>query len=67
MYFSEITNTCTEKKNMKLQVIGEHEYDRSDPRNNGIVADQLAGHSKGRTIRRIIYTRSGIGKDLDPD
>jgi len=51
-----------EKKNMKLQVIGEHEYDRSDPRNNGIVADQLAGHSKGRTVRRITYTDPVSGK-----
>ena len=45
-----------EKANMALGVIGENIVDRSDPRNLGVEADQLVGHSKGRCIRRVIYT-----------
>jgi hypothetical protein len=45
-----------EKDNMALDVVGEPEVDRDDPRNIGVVKDQLVAHSKGRCIRRIIYT-----------
>ena len=45
-----------ETANMKLMVIGEQDFDRFDPRNIGVVADQYVGHSKGYAIRRIIYT-----------
>jgi hypothetical protein len=45
-----------EKANMALDVIGLNDFDRRDPRNRGVVADQLVGHSKGTAIRRVIYT-----------
>lgn len=45
-----------ETGNMKLEVMGEHEVERTDPRNHGVEADQLVSHSQGYAIRRIIYT-----------
>jgi hypothetical protein len=51
-----------EKDNMALDVVGEPEIDRDDPRNIGVVKDQLVAHSKGRCIRRIIYTDPVSGK-----
>ncbi len=45
-----------EKANMALQKLGDNDYDLSDPRNAGVVADEYVGHSQGRCIRRVIYT-----------
>lgn len=45
-----------EQDNMALTVIAEPLVDREDPRNIGVVTDQIVGHSKGTSIRRIIYT-----------
>jgi len=51
-----------EKENMALQCCGKLDVDRNDPRNNGVVSDELVGHSKGRLIRRIVYTDPVHGK-----
>lgn len=45
-----------ESGNMRLEVIGEYDFDRGDARNRGVVRDQMVGHSKGRMIRRVVYT-----------
>ena len=44
-----------EKDNMKLMILGENEFDRNDPRNAGVIDDQMVGNSSGSMIRRIIY------------
>jgi hypothetical protein len=52
-----------EKANMALQCCGRPIVDRHDPRNNGVVSDELVGHSKGRLIRRITYIDPVYGKE----
>lgn len=47
---------------MKLRVIGEYDFDRNDPRNNGVIFDQMIAHSGGTMIRRVIYVDPVIGK-----
>ena len=44
-----------EKENMKLDVIGENRWDRADPRNQGVLADELVGTSQGVSVRRVRY------------
>jgi hypothetical protein len=46
-----------EKSNMKLKenIIAENEFDRSDPRNSGIITDHLCGCHAHVPIRRITY------------
>jgi hypothetical protein len=44
-----------EKENMKLEVIGDHAWDRSDPRNQGVLADELVATSQGVNVRRVRY------------
>jgi len=44
-----------EKENMALLCCGKLDFDRQDPRNNGVASDELVGPSKGRLIRRITY------------
>jgi hypothetical protein len=51
-----------EKKNSALTVIGENKWDRDDPRNNGVVADELVGPSNGYMMRRITYIDPVSGK-----
>ncbi|MCK5805747.1 MAG: transposase [Lentisphaeria bacterium] len=51
-----------EKKNMALYCCGEPDFDRDDPRNNGVVSDEWVGHSHGRMIRRITYVDPVHGK-----
>lgn len=50
-----------EKENMALDIMYEQEIDREDPRNIGVEKDQVVGHSKGRCIRRIVYTDAVSG------
>lgn len=44
-----------EKVNMRLEVIGVHAFDAKDPRNAGVLADELVATSQGVSVRRIRY------------
>ena len=44
-----------EKENMKLEVVGIHPFDRSDPINQGVISDEIVATSVGVTVRRVIY------------
>ncbi len=44
-----------EKTNMALETIGTHVIDSSDPRNAGVLADEIMATSQGVSIRRIRY------------
>ena len=44
-----------EKENMKLEVIGQNPWDRADPRNQGVLADELVSTSQGVSVRRVRY------------
>lgn len=52
-----------EKDNMKLTILGKYDFDRNDPRNAGVIDDQMVGNSSGSMIRRILYTDPVSGKD----
>ena len=43
------------KENMKLEVIGENRIDTDDPRNQGVLADEIVATSQGVSVRRITY------------
>jgi len=45
-----------EKSNSKAEVCSRNLIDPTDPRNEGIVSDQLVGTANGVQLRRIIYT-----------
>jgi hypothetical protein len=51
-----------EKANMNLQVIGKFDFDRNDPRNNGVLDDQMIANCGGTMIRRVIYVDPVSGK-----
>ena len=44
-----------ERGNMKPQILGTPEFDRDDPRNAGVIADQFVGTSQNLMVRRIVY------------
>lgn len=44
-----------EKENMTLDILGVHSFDRNDPINRGVVADELVGTGVGVTLRRVTY------------
>lgn len=45
-----------EKENSALMTLGElYDFDRTDPRNTGVLSDDYVGPANGRHIRRIIY------------
>ena len=44
-----------EKENMQLEPIGENAWDRADPRNAGVLADELVATSQGVSVRRVRY------------
>jgi hypothetical protein len=44
-----------QKDNMRLEVIGQNPWERADPRNQGVLADELVATSQGVSVRRIIY------------
>ena len=53
-----------EKDNMNLQIIGNYDFDRDDPRNNGVINDQMvATSSSGIMVRRVIYIDPVSGKE----
>ena len=49
-------------RNMALICCGKLDFDRRDPRNNGVVDDEQVGNSKGRLVRRITYVDPVHGK-----
>ena len=44
-----------EKENMQLEPIGENAWERTDPRNAGVLADELVATSQGVSVRRVRY------------
>ena len=44
-----------EKDNMKLERVGIKEFNSLDPRNEGVLSDELAATSQGVAVRRIKY------------
>jgi hypothetical protein len=44
-----------EKANMNLDVMGVHSFDKTDPVNQGIIADEIVGTSMGVSVRRVTY------------
>jgi len=52
-----------EKENMELMILGKYDFDRDDPRNAGIIDDQMVGNSSGSMIRRILYIDPVSGKE----
>jgi len=51
-----------EKANSRLQILGEKEIDRDDPRNIGVLSDQWVGTFSGVMIRRIRYQDPATGE-----
>ncbi len=48
-----------DKENMKLETLGNHTFDRADPINRGVIADEIVGTSAGVSLRSVTY--------LDPE
>jgi hypothetical protein len=53
-----------EKQNMTLEVIGENRWDRADPRNAGVLADELVSTSQGVSVRRVRYYCAQRGEEF---
>jgi hypothetical protein len=51
-----------EKANSTLLKCGDLDYDREDPRNEGVLANELVGPSNGEAIRRVVYRDAESGK-----
>ena len=52
-----------EKENMKPTIYSQEAFDRDDPVNLGVVADEFAGYSNA-SLRRIRYCDPATGKDF---
>ena len=52
---SSIYFLSREKENMSLEILGVHSFDKTDPVNQGIIADELVGTSMGVSVRRVTY------------
>ena len=50
------------KENTCLQIIDDLEFDREDPRNAGIVSDEVGVTHSGHKLRKIIYIEPATGK-----
>jgi hypothetical protein len=50
-----------EKENMSLAILGVHPFDRTDPINRGIPADEIVSTSVGVALRRVTYQDSETG------
>ena len=50
------------KENTSLLICGDCEFDREDPRNVGIVSDQLGGTNSGDMLRKIVYIEPATGR-----
>ncbi len=44
-----------QKDNMRLEIIGINAFERSDPRNQGVISDELVSTSMGVYVRRVVY------------
>ena len=44
-----------QKENMQLEPIGDNAWERADPRNAGVRADELVATSQGVSVRRVRY------------
>ena len=44
-----------EKDNMRLGTIGINAFDKADPRNQGVISDELVSTSTGVCLRRVVY------------
>ena len=44
-----------QKENMRLEVIGTNAFDAEDPRNAGVLSDEMVATSAGVSVRRIRY------------
>ena len=44
-----------QKENMRLAPIGKNAWDRADPRNAGVLTDELVATSQGVSVRRVRY------------
>lgn len=44
-----------EKQNSAAEVQGNLDFNRRDPRNNGVISDQLVGTGAGYLLRRVVY------------
>ena len=51
-----------EKANSALTKLGDHDWDRDDPRNTGVVSDEMVGPSNGYAMRRVVYVDPVAGK-----
>ena len=49
------------KDNTILMICGDREFDREDPRNSGIVSDQLGETNSGDMLRKIVYVEPATG------
>lgn len=52
------------KKNIRLQSCEDREFDLEDPRNIGIVSDQLGRTSCGTMVRKIVYIEPATGREF---
>ena len=50
------------RENTSLLICGDREFDRNDPRNVGIVSDQMGGTNSGDMLRKIVYIEPAIGR-----
>ena len=53
-----------EKENMKLEVIGEPDWDANDSINTGVIAYEMVSTSKGVSVQRVRYRCPRTGKSL---
>jgi len=53
-----------EKDNSKAEVVGLNTWDEQDPRNTGILADELIGVFCGVMLRRVRYRDPATGKEF---
>ena len=51
-----------QKANSALMKCGDLDYDREDPRNEGVLANEMVGPSNGEAIRRVVYRDAQSGK-----
>ena len=49
------------KENTQLLICGDWEFDREDPRNAGIMSDQVGGTNSGHMLRKIVYVEPATG------
>jgi hypothetical protein len=53
------------KKNMKLETLGQHGFDRDDPLNAGVLADDFVGTSQGVGVRRVRFIIPETGEEME--